>query len=321
MKNIYVLLAILSAAPASAQLSVAVTFQVDMSQESVSLYGVHLYGSVQGYNPASTPMTDQGNNIYQATLNLDASTIYYYCFVNGNTLSDLETVPAPCDSGISNLREFVTAASGAMTLGPYCFESCDPCPPQSYAITFQVDMSQQVVSGSGVHIAATFNAFSPSATAMTDQGGGIYTHTETLLSASTVDYAFVNGTTSGEMEVVPAPCAVGNYRQLTVPSATTTLNVVCFESCNPCVTGMPDQPGSQALILPTVSAGSVVVRLSGLEKDWCVIDLTGKRLMDGRISNGSTPLSIDLSALPSGIYTLSLRREGGVASGRFVIAR
>jgi len=49
---------------------VDVTFQVDMSNETVSPNGVHLAGSFQGWDPAATPMTDMGGNIYEVNLTL-----------------------------------------------------------------------------------------------------------------------------------------------------------------------------------------------------------------------------------------------------------
>jgi hypothetical protein len=320
MKKFYLPIALLSTLPVSAQLTLPVTFIVDMSQETVSANGVHLYGSVQGYNPASTPMADQGGDIYQVTLSLDPATTYTYAFVNGNSLGDIETVPPPCDTGIGSLREFVTPASGPTTLGPFCYAECGPCPTTNYNITFQVDMSQETVSPNGVHIAADWNAFSPSATSMTHQGNGVYTHTESLAGGTPVEFVYVNGNTSGDLETVPGACNTNNHRSLTVPNSNTTLDEVCYGSCTDCFTGI-GQPNVQGLeILPTVTRDIVQVTCAAGTATLSVYDMMG-RLVSVTAVRGQTQVTVDLEALRTGFYTITAQGQAGIQSGRVLRAQ
>ena len=66
--------------------------------------GVFIIGSFNSYNFTQTPMTDIGNNIYQATVTLTSSVDYIYKFVNGG-FNNLESV-----SGLD--CEFVSSLEG-----------------------------------------------------------------------------------------------------------------------------------------------------------------------------------------------------------------
>ena len=63
--------------------TVDVTFRVDMQFETVSLNGVHLAGSMQGWNTVATPMNNpNGDNVWEVTLSLDTGSYYEYKFIN-----------------------------------------------------------------------------------------------------------------------------------------------------------------------------------------------------------------------------------------------
>ncbi|MBN2174340.1 MAG: hypothetical protein JW731_09420 [Bacteroidales bacterium] len=106
--------------------------------------------------------------------------------------------------------------------------------PAGVSVTFRVDMSQQIVSPDGVHIAGSFQGWDPGATEMTLEGDNIYTYTHVFNAGEYIEYKFVNGDEWGEDESVPGPCAQNNNRYLTVPSSNLVLPAVCFASCNPC---------------------------------------------------------------------------------------
>ena len=109
--------------------TVFVTFTVDMSDEVVSDAGVFIMGSFNSYNFSQTPMTDIGNDIYQATVTLTSNVDYIYKFVNGG-FNNLESV-----SGLE--CEFVNGFRGLnvdndIELSPTCFNSCNICPNSNY---------------------------------------------------------------------------------------------------------------------------------------------------------------------------------------------
>lgn len=92
MKKIYLIFALLGIIRQIG--AVNVTFQVDMSQQTVSPQGVHVAGSFNGWSTTATPMTPAGNNVYTVTLDLNSGTSYQYKFINGDTWAGEEIVPA-----------------------------------------------------------------------------------------------------------------------------------------------------------------------------------------------------------------------------------
>ena len=217
-----------------------VTFRVDMSNETVSPDGVHIAGSFQGWDPAATPMTGNGNGIYSVTLSLVESAHHTYKYINGTSFDYQENVPQACgeDDGYGNYNRFVDVPVNDTVLDVVCFSRCTECPPP-VEVTFQVDMSNETVSPEGVHIVGDFQGWDPAASLMTDAGNGIYTYMMTLYAGDYHEYKFINGNTWDGQENVPQECGVdngyGNFnRYFNVPSASGALDVVCFSSCTAC---------------------------------------------------------------------------------------
>ena len=212
---------------------VDVTFQVDMSNVSVSPNGVHLAADFQGWDPALTEMTLIGDNVYAVTIQLGSGSYHEYKFVNGNTWAGGETVPPECSSG---WNRYLTVPSVSTTLDAVCFSSCYPCgpPPIDVEIIFQVDMSQEIIAPEGVHIAGGFQGWDPGATLMTDMGNGIWSYTAILPSGTYQEYKFINGVTWSQAEILPPECSNNSNRFFTVPDINTVFDPVCYNSCEPC---------------------------------------------------------------------------------------
>lgn len=212
--------------------TVDITFQVDMSNETVSPAGVHIAGSFQGWNPGSTEMLPIGNNVYAVTVNLAIGEYIEYKYINGIDWGQDESVPPQCAAG--NNRYFTVPAQN-FTIPVVCFGSCDPCTTVNDAdITFRVDMSNEMISPLGVHIAGSFQGWNPSSSEMMDIGNNVYEITFTLQSGDYHEYKFINGNDWGMDEMVPWPCNANNNRFFTVPETDSTLMTVCFGSCNIC---------------------------------------------------------------------------------------
>lgn len=216
---------------------VNVTFRVDMSNETVSPDGVHIAGSFQGWNAASTPMTGVGNGIYELTLVFPANQYIEYKFINGISFSLAESVPEACgvDDTYEGFNRFLTVPQEDVILATVCFGSCEDCIiPVEVEVTFQVDMTNEVVSPEGVHIAGSFQGWSTSGTPMTHIGNNIYSYTTMLLEGAYHEYKFINGNTWPEAEIVPEACSANGNRSLIVPAGGTVLDVVCFSGCMAC---------------------------------------------------------------------------------------
>ncbi len=209
-----------------------ITFQVDMSNETVSPNGVHVAGTFNGWDPDSVPLVHQGNDVYAVTLQLGEGEYHEFKYINGNAWGGDESVPPECAT--NNNRTF-TVPDHDSTLVAVCFGSCDPCTTVTdINVTFRVDMSDTTVVAEGVHIAGSMQGWDPAGTLLTDLGNGIWEHTFTLQSGTYHEYKFVNGIAWGQDEIVPWYCNQNNNRYLTVPQNDTILPAVCYGSCLVC---------------------------------------------------------------------------------------
>lgn len=104
-------------------------------------------------------------------------------------------------------------------------------------VTFQVDMSQMVVSPAGVYLAGDFQGWNPALNVMTDMGGGIFAITIDLPPGTYV-FKYINGNTWGSDETVPASCGqdngFGSYNRYITITEETTLPAICFGQCSLC---------------------------------------------------------------------------------------
>lgn len=220
-----------------------VTFQVDMSEQTVAAEGVHVAGNFQGWNAGSTELLPIGDDIYAVTVTMSENDYIEFKYINGNDWPGEEAVPASCGvpDGVAGFNRFYTVPVGGGTLPALCFASCNPCGfvPEEVEITFQVDMTEQIISSNGIHITGTFQEWDPAANEMTEVGNGIYETTVTLWSGDFHQYKFINGNTWDDEEVVPVDCGFDNgsggyNRFITVPGENLEIEDVCFNSCYPC---------------------------------------------------------------------------------------
>ncbi len=111
--------------------------------------------------------------------------------------------------------------------------------PDEFDITFQVDMSNEIVSGEGVFIAGSFNGHNPADTPMTDMGNGIYKITLSLPAFDQITFQYCNGSSFENAEIVPEDCGEDNGSGVFMRTLelyhNSTLPTVCFGSCEQCV--------------------------------------------------------------------------------------
>ncbi|MEC8663589.1 MAG: hypothetical protein VXY03_06900, partial [Bacteroidota bacterium] len=99
-------------------------------------------------------------------------------------------------------------------------------------VTLTVDMSNEMVSADGVHVAGSFQGWDPAATPMTDNGDGTWSHTFTSDTAATYQYKFINGNAWGSDEGIPGACAFDGNRQIEVDGVMgEASSTVCYNSC------------------------------------------------------------------------------------------
>jgi hypothetical protein len=144
-------------------------------------------------------------------MNTNSSTVLPY---EGN-------LSAPCGNG-SN-RTLTVPSSSSTSLPIVCFSSCDNC-IEPIQVTFNVNMSQVMVSANGVHLAGNFASagygtddWTPNVIPLSDSNGdGIYSVTLNLFEGNTYEYKFINGNAWGGDESVPGGCNSFGNRYYTV---------------------------------------------------------------------------------------------------------
>jgi hypothetical protein len=302
-------------APAS---FVNVTFSVDMSNVTVSPFGVHVAGSFNNWDPVANPLINIGNNVFQTTIILPENQTFQYKFINGNNFGGQENVPDAC--GVLNTfggydREFSTTANDT-ALGLVCFSSCSACVIPVYSfVTFRVNMDQVGASPNGVYLAASPFGFNPTAVPMQNTTGTIYEAVLQLEEGETIQYKFVNGSGPGAVfETVPVACGVNDgsgifNRELTASANDTTLAVVCFSDCVDCLPVSLTENVVEEQLVVYPNPGNGLFYLSGYTNrvmDVEVFDASGRRVHAEANRLITENQSIDLQLLGEGYYFLRL---------------
>lgn len=232
----------------------AVTFQVDMSDETVSSDGVHVAGSFQGWDPAGTALADDDmDGVYAVTVNISDSVLsaslgsIEFKYINGNAWGADESAPDACAAPGSTNRTAQITEQQDIVLDVVCFGSCSAC--GVVTATFLVDMSQEeAINPVGVHMNGSFNDWaSDNFLEMSDPDGDlVYSYTATLEGAQagdTLEFKFLNGNTWGFDESFSGDCAsqFGN-RYIILDGTADQLYVIsetgqayCYASCTSCV--------------------------------------------------------------------------------------
>ena len=311
-----------------------VTFQVDMSTQTVSADGIHITGTFQGWDPSTTAMTLTGSGIYEYTAQIAPNENVEYKFINGLTWAEAETVPEACgvSNGTGGFNRFFTMPLGDTILNVKCFASCDPCPGTNFInVLFQVDMSDETVSADGIHLSGSFQGWDPSTTEMALIGGGIYQKTMIINAGETHQYKFINGKEWSGEELVPEACGVSNgtggfNREVTIPDADTTLGLVCFSLCTTCPVGIEELDYSRAFkVYPNPAQTSARISSANdiSNAEIILTDLKGKVLYAnciGNLTKGSD-VEIPLNSIAQGMYIVKIKHLHGVASLLLVVNR
>jgi hypothetical protein len=304
------------------------TFRVDMKNETVSPQGIYISGSFQGWLPGTTPMINEGNDVYSYSLTLLEGSSVEYRFVNGNSASGYETVPADCSI---NGNRFFNGISANTILPVVCFSACDTCQTPEVLVTFRVDMSGEgvVISPDGVHLAGSFQGWNPASTPMTEGEFNIFSATISLPVGSYQEFRFVNGNSASGYENVPFDCAEGDNRFLTVPGQDTLLTDVCFASCEPCPTDIalldPAKVGLNIFPNPARDEVNISFPVNELSRiSISIINYLGEvqtELIEKSYLPGNQKINISTGNLSPGIYLVDFKNKtnGQQLKGKLVV--
>ncbi|MFY7706460.1 MAG: T9SS type A sorting domain-containing protein [Flavobacteriales bacterium] len=287
---------------------VMVIFQVDMSNEEVAAEGVFVAGSFNNWDATATQLAANGDGSYSAVVFVNANSEISYKFINGTTW---EIVPMECgmSDGFGGYNRNLSVANETVITEMVCFNSCSNCVMiPTVSLTFRVDMSNENVSSLGVHVAGSFNNFSPTSTPLIAEGNGIYSATVEVPENLSITYKYINGNDWPGAELVPFECGVndgfGGYnRSIVTNNSDITLPLVCFSSCEACVLNIADSQSSIGLsIFP--NPANEYITISGLQSNSnvAIFDVTGKMVLHNK---ANTPnFTMNISELNRGIYIL-----------------
>lgn len=227
--------------------TVIVTFQVDMTNESVGggdgECGVHIGGDFNFFDWWSDELTSQDNdNIWKTSIVLNSGDQIQYKFANCGSFG-IESVPPECSGGQDQNR-FIVVPNQDIIIDPVCFGGCDSeCGELDYSqVTFSVDMREVETSSTGVYVSGQ-NLQGPSGLALTDDNqDDIWTLT-TPLPYGEYTYKFRNGyyddwDSEGWEDVsLISDCSYGEFndRIVVVDTPVVDAGSFCFESCQTCL--------------------------------------------------------------------------------------
>ncbi|WP_203258306.1 T9SS type A sorting domain-containing protein [Hyunsoonleella ulvae] len=240
MKNNYILsfaVAMLISVQAFAQ--VDVTIRVDMAGQSVSANGVHVVGTINGWTPDATMLTQEGaTSIYAVTIQLNQGW-HRYKFLNGNAWGTEEQAGYPCAPSNGDRFLYINNSGAAVVLEPVPFNGCNAS-GTSFEVTLNVDMSSEgTIAPGNVHVAGWLTDWNAEVLSLPNVSGDIHSGILRLPTPSDypieLEYKYLSASGWGNDET-PGPeatCATvtGTNRLVTVNSSGEHLLDV-FNACN-----------------------------------------------------------------------------------------
>jgi len=335
-----------------------VTFRVDMTtQETVSVNGVHIAGSFQGWTPSANPLSDDdGDGIWEATIGIAPGDIQFK-FINGNDWSgngdgnvDNELIVGDCAAEGSDNRA-LTVGSEAIVY-EVCYNSCEAgCVenPDPADVTFRVDMTEEEVSATGVWVIGNFTNpnWQAGALQMTDDDmDGVYEVTVNISGSATILYKFTNGDpTTGdngvdfveesgilldeegnelanfEADGCGLPNGFGAYNRIHERSGEPEiLDAVCFNKCSTCVVSVDEIAAAQFNAYPNPFNATLTLDIVPQVNNTqlFIADLSGRVVLGQNVVAGTERVVLNTESLKAGSYIVQWLNQGVAHSSVFV---
>ena len=229
----------------------AITFRVNMSEETTNPIGVFIAGNFQGWSAGSTAMTDDdGDDIWEYTAMIAEGEAVEYKFINGPNWGLDESVPVAC--AVNGNRGYTVGTEDAV-LDAVCFASCTPCGDAlpTEEVTFTVLTDNITVAADGMYLAGAMNGWSGEP--MNDNGDGSWSLIKSL-EAATYEFKFQNGLDGWE----ELDC--GGNRSVEVVLGAPVAYQGCFAQCADVCAVEPDA----ADITFQVDASQIAVSADGM---------------------------------------------------------
>ena len=303
-----------------------ITFNVDMSDYAGTIgTGVYVNGTFNGWCGDCNPMIDAGGGIWKVTLPLDPGTIQYKFTVDGWTDEEVFAGGEVCtitDGGFTN--RILEITEGAI-LPVVCFNSCEACPGGQGSesnVTFNVDMSLYPDPFGTVYVNGSFNGWCGDCNPMNDAGSGMWKVTLPLTVGESIEYKFtIDGWTVEEVFAGGESCTVtdgsGQYtnRYFMVEAGDPSIDIVCWESCEPCAVSVEEQSNSFT-IAPNPFNAEIEISSNESMKEIKIIDLSGKVVASTSVDGSFAKMNLDY--LRSGVYTITVETADSISTSRII---
>lgn len=275
-------------------------------------------GFAADWDPGITPMTQWtvDTNIYWCVVDIPAFVHYEFKYVNGIHGYQQEFVPFESRVNynfIDNRWFYLDSLSNDTFVLPPVRFGGNAAAGKSL-IRFYVDMTNEAaVSPNGVHVQSDMNAFSNTAAHMYSFDGINYEYIDYVDSGMTTshEYKFVNGNTSGNVELLAGWCANANgFRAIAAPRDT-MLPSVCYTFCAACNTvGVSEISSTDFTIAPNPASDYFQITFGTPEtRIISVVDNAGREVANETATE--TVLQLDTDSYSSGIYFVRVKNANG----------
>lgn len=324
-----------------------VRFQVDVTNmaalytapfnDTVSIAGnfpdAIVNATIPNWSPGKivlTPVTP-GSKIYQTPVFRIKSGSYAYKFLYGPVWGYDENFTGTCIGGSNRALTLAGANNSNVTVGPFCFNSCDPtCSSlgSPRPVKFTVDATDEAAATYSVGGTMQLKAFTGDILNMDDNGNGTFSKTMNMYPGNYQYIYFQNdGTATASEDFPPAGCSqaipgpVGGVRRtMTVPGdATTLFEVNCFKysTCTFCTAPFNAAEAKKSAayftMMPNPLTDATRISFSNLENakfSVVITDVTG-RIVQATYNLTGNSASITREGLNAGVFLATLTTENG----------
>ena len=224
------------------------TLEVNTATIEVGPNGMYAGGGVLGDAQAVALSDDDADGIWSATISVTEGLSGNYIFLNSpanggdwGTKENLSGLPRTD----ANYNDRILAPVTGNTTFSTCFGQCSTdgtceAPAATVDVTFRVDMNDYPLGYGFVNLSGSLNGWCGDCAQMSDaDGDGVYELTVALDEGATYEYKFTldNWNVQEQFQDGDAcTSTIDGYvnRTLTVGAEATTLDLVCFDSCDAC---------------------------------------------------------------------------------------
>lgn len=299
-----------------------VKFEVDMTDVTISTYGVHVAGDFQalaGYSggdwqPGTTEMLQEtGSQIYSVIVDIPAFAKYEYKFLNGDQWYDVEFVPWESRVGYNfNDNRWIyvdSIAADTTTTHPIVYSGNAPAGLK--LLRLKVDMQKEsAIDPAGVHVAGSFQGWDPAIFRLYGFDTTIYEFLA-FVTPGYWEYKYYNGNTPGAAETVPAECSVNGNRWANVVNDT-IVEVVCYAECSACViTQVPGYLRWESIaVFPNPAKSEAIIEFKdGSEtRDIVIVNCNGEAVLEFKQYRESS-LNLSVAQWEKGLYMIYSQAE------------